>query len=190
VYEAVGTTLTGASGGMLVRGLDGAQLALSGDYYKGMERMLPKGLSDAMKAARIQNEGLTRRNGDVILPPEEVSAWETLVQSMGIMPADQSVVYEKRELFQNVNDKFTDRSAAIKSKFVRASNDRDQEGMREARKEWVQLQQARAERGLPRKSIGELMRAKQEQVRRETNTKEGVQFKQQDRGFAEEITER
>jgi hypothetical protein len=190
VYEAVGTMLTGASGGMIVRGLDGAQLMLSGDYYKGLERMLPKGLSDAMKAARIQDEGMTRRNGDVILPPEEVSAWETLVQSMGIMPADQSIVYEKRELFQNVNDKFTERAASIKSKFVRASNERDQEGMRKARQDWMQLQQARAERGLPRKSIGELMRAKQEQVRRETNTKEGVQFKQQDRGFAEEITDR
>jgi hypothetical protein len=190
VMEAVGTVFTGAAGGMMLRGLDGIQLALGGDYYKGMERMLPKGLSDAMKAARIQNEGLTRRNGDVILPPEEVNAWETLVQSMGIMPADQSIVYEKRELFQNVNDKFTERAASIKSKFVRASNERDQEGMRKARQDWMQLQQARAERGLPRKSIGELMRAKQEQVRRETNTKEGVQFKQQDRGFAEEITER
>jgi hypothetical protein len=66
--EALGTLMGGAAFGMASRMADGLILMASGDYYKGLERVMPKGVSDALKSGRQATEGMTRRNGDVVLP--------------------------------------------------------------------------------------------------------------------------
>ena len=188
--EAAGAVFTGAAGGMIVRGLDGAQLMLSGDFYKGLELLMPKGLSDVMKAYRIADEGMTRRNGDVILPPEEVSALDAVFQALGIAPVKQTVVYEKRQRFQDMTSNFTDRTTRIKNNYVAAMRKGDTATAAEAREAWKNLQDAKVRNGLKRSPLSDLLKAPREQQKRERNTRDGIQFNRSTQRAAEEIAER
>ena len=185
VTEAVGTALGGASLGMATRLLDGAGQMIGGDWYRGLERMLPKGFGDAMKAYRTYSEGMTRPNGDVLLPAEDVSEVEALLQAIGIVPADQSVVYERRSRAYEMGQNFQDRATRVKNDYVRAVKEQDREAMAEAREAWQKLQSARRDNGFKPQPMSTLMKAPQEQRRRERDTVGGVQYNRNNQEFAE-----
>jgi len=185
VAEAVGTLLGGASLGMTTRMLDGLGLMMGGDLLRGSELLMPKGVGDAIKAYRIADEGLTRRNGDILLSPDEVSTWESALQAMGIQPAKQAVVYEQQQRVKDMDKNFQDRSAKIKADYIKAVRERDTAAMAEARQAWTKMQEARVRNGYTRQPLSNLLKAPQEQAKRERNTINGVQFNKQNRAFVE-----
>jgi hypothetical protein len=184
VIVAIGTLVGGAPVGMVARVADGLCLMLDGNWYKGMEQILPKGLGDAAKAYRISSEGMTRRNGDLVLPASEVSAWEALVQSMGIQPVQQSMIMERQQNTLEMNQFYQDRSTKIKADYVKAI--RAGTSTAEARAAWMKLQEARVNNGYTRQPLSELLRAPQTQTKREKQTVEGVQFNRTNKRFVEE----
>ena len=184
VIEAAGTLLGGAPVGMVARVADGLGQMLGGEWYKGMEQVLPKGLGDAAKAYRISTEGMSRRNGDVVLPADEVSAWETAVQALGIQPVQQSVVMERQQNTLEMNQFYQDRSTKIKADYVKAM--RAGESTAEARAAWNKLQEARVNNGYTRQPLSELLRAPQSQAKRAAQTVNGVQFNKTNKRFVEE----
>lgn len=189
-YEAVGTMLGGASAGMMARGLDGLGLLANGDYVKGMELLLPKGLGDVLKAYRLSTEGVTRRNADVLIPADEVSALDVALQGVGVQPAKMSVMYERQERVKAIKDKLDARTSEIKQKYVKAIKARDSEAAAEARAEWRKLQDAKKKAGLKRGSMSDLYKAPREQKKREKRTREGLQYTPATEGLVEDVTER
>jgi hypothetical protein len=183
--QAAGEVVLGATGGMAARVLDGIGLVGKGDFYQGIERMLPKGLSDVMKAARINQDGMTNRRGDVLLNAEEISAWESFIQALGIPPVDQAVVYERRNLTRDQDQSFQDRSTRLKNDYAKAVRKNDAEGKETARREWSELQEARVRQGYKRQPMSELLRAPQQQTKRERETEDGVQYNRTNRGFVQ-----
>jgi len=184
VIEAAGTLLGGAPVGMAARVADGLGQMMSGEWYKGMEQVLPKGLGDAAKAYRISTEGMSRRNGDIVLPASEVSAWEALVQSMGIQPAQQSVVMERQQNTLEMSQFYQDRSTKVKAQYIKAI--RAGESTAEARDAWNKLQEARVENGYTRQPLSELLKSPQSQAKREKQVVDGVQFNKANKRFVEE----
>ncbi len=182
--EALGTLVGGASLGMTTRVLDGLGLMVSGDWYKGIERTLPKGFSDAMKAIRVQTAGMTRRNGDVILPADEVNSLGNVFSAIGLPSAKQAVVYENRNLARDIKEKFTDRTSRIKNDYIKAVKDKDQEGVKEARAAWKKLQDAKRRNGVKPTPLSTLLKAPMEQRKRERNTVGGIQYTNRDRALA------
>lgn len=185
--EWLGTFIGGAALGMTSRVADGLVLMAGGDWYKGVERTMPKGVSDAMKAFRTQTEGMTRRNGDVILPAEEVDTLANIFSAIGVPSAQQAVVYENRNLARDIKAKFTDRTSRIKNDYIKAVKDKDQEGMKEARAAWKKLQDAKRRNGVKPTPLSSLLKAPMEQRKRERNTVGGVQYTKQDRALARAI---
>jgi hypothetical protein len=149
-----------------------------------MEQVLPKGLGDAAKAYRISTEGMSRRNGDIVLPASEVSAWEALVQSMGIQPVQQSVVMERQQNTLEMNQFYQDRSTKVKAQYIKAI--RAGESTAEARDAWNKLQEARVENGYTRQPLSELLKSPQSQAKREKQVVDGVQFNKANKRFVEE----
>lgn len=182
--QVAGELLLGASGGMASRFLDGAGLMLSGDWYRGLEQMLPKGFSDAFKAYREMNDGMTRRNGDVILAAEDISELETIWTAIGLTGIEKSNVYERRQRTRAMDQNFQDRSTKLKNQYSKAFKDRDTQGMREAREAWIKLQEARVRNGYSRQPLSTLLKAPKEQTKRERNTVGGVQTNRNNEGFA------
>ena len=185
--EAFGTLIGGASLGMVSRMIDGLGLMMSGDWHRGLEQTMPKGVSDAMKAYRIANEGMTRRNGDIILPPDEVSAMDTLFQAIGVQPVKQTVAYERQTLMKETTQNFTERTTKIKNDYVKAARAGDSEAQGEARAAWQKLQAVKRENGVNTTPLSELLRAPAEQKKREKMTVGGVQYTKGNRKLAEEI---
>jgi hypothetical protein len=189
-YEALGTLAGGASGGMVVRGIDGLGLLANGDYMKGFELLLPKGLGDVIKAYRLGTDGATRRNGDVVLPADELNGLEVMWQAIGIPPAQMSEMYEKQQRVRNVEQRFRERTTRIKNDYTKAMRERDTAAAAEARQAWMNLQAARVKAGLKRQPMSELIRAPREQAKRERETAGGVQFRKGTERMVEDIVER
>jgi hypothetical protein len=185
--EAFGTLIGGASLGMASRMIDGLGLMMSGDWHRGLEQTMPKGVADAMKAYRIANEGMTRRNGDIILPPDEVSAMDTLFQAIGVQPVKQTVTYERQTLMKETTQNFTERTTKIKNDYVKAARNGDSEAQGEAREAWKALQEAKKRNGVNTTPLSELLKAPAEQKKREKMTVGGVQYTKGTRKLAEEI---
>jgi hypothetical protein len=185
--EALGTLMGGAALGMTSRVIDGLGLIASGDYYKGIERTMPKGVSDALKAGRQAGEGMTRRNGDVILPDSEIGAIDTVLTAFGVPAVQQAVTYERQNRMRDVTKNFTERTTRIKNDYAKAVRERDTGAMAEARAAWTKLQQARQRNGLTPQPVSNLLKAPQEQKAREQRTVGGVAYREGQRKLAESI---
>jgi hypothetical protein len=185
--EALGTLMGGASFGMASRMADGLLLMADGDYYKGLERVMPKGVSDALKSGRQATEGMTRRNGDVILPESEIGAIETVLTSLGVPSVQQSVTYERQNRMRDITENFQDRSKRIKNDYAKAVRQKDTAAMQEAREAWTKLQQTRQRNGLKPQPVSDLLKAPQQQAQREQRTVGGVQYRKDQRQLAEDV---
>lgn len=186
-FEAFGQLVGGAGGGMVVRGLDGLGLMKNGDWYKGLELLMPKGLSSAMQAYRIADEGMTRRNGDVILPPEDVSELETFWKALSFTTPGMAETYENRQRFQDIKDRFTDRASKIKNAYAKAVRSNDSNGRQAAREAWVKLQSTRKAEGFQPQPLSNLLKAPQEQAKREKQTVGGVQYRPNEKAAAWQV---
>jgi hypothetical protein len=187
--EALGTLIGGAAFGMTSRIIDGLGLIASGDYYKGVERVMPKGVSDALKAARQGAEGMTRRNGDVVLPDSEISSLDTVFTALGVPAVEQTVTYERQNRMRDLTKNFQDRTTRIKNDYAKAVREKDTAAMAEARTAWTKLQQARQRNGLTPQPVSNLLKAPQEQKAREQRTVGGVAYREGQRKLAESIAE-
>lgn len=187
--ETLGTAVGGASLGLASRVLDGIGLMMAGDWYKGIERTMPKGVSDAMAAYRIASDGMTRRNGDVILPAEDMAEVSAIVKALGLMPTKQAVVYERRDRAFKTEEHLKNRSTRIKNEYIKAVKDGDAAGRTEAMGAWRKLQETRRESGFRIQPMSDLIKAPMAQAKRERDTRNGVQFNRSSRGYAEEMTE-
>ena len=181
--QAAGELILGAPGGMVSRLADGLGQVLAGDVYRGLESLLPKGLGDILKAGREASEGMTRRNGDLMLSPQEISYWETLWQGLGVQSVQKSVVYEQQQRVREMDQNFQDRSTRIKNDYAKAVRQKSPEAMAEARQAWTKLQEARVRNGYTKQPMSNLLKAPQEQAKREKNTRDGVPFNKQNAGF-------
>jgi hypothetical protein len=185
--EALGTLVGGASFGLFQRMADGIALIANGDYYKGIEQLMPKGITDVMKAVRYASDGVTRRNGDVTIPASEISEVEAVMQALGVPVSKITVRNEKQQYVFKTTQGLADAASRIKNDYARAARHRDLEAMREARQRWQRLQQRRKELGLKPQPISTLLKAPQEQAKRERNTINGVQFNSSNRGLVESL---
>ena len=174
VAQAIGTIAGGAAGGMTARMVDGLGLMANGDIYRGLEQTMPKGISDMLKAGRIAGEGLTRRNGDVILSAEDVSQVGQVFAAMGLPSAKVAETYQARQSALDLEKNFTERSTKIKNQFAKAYREQDSEGMAKARESWKNLQEARRRNDLKPQPLSSLLRAPQEQRKRETKIAEQI----------------
>ena len=187
--EAFGTLVGGATLGMVSRMIDGLGLMLSGDWYRGLEQTMPKGVSDAMKAYRIANEGMTRRNGDVLIPASEISTMDSIFQGLGVSPVQQTVTYERTNAVKALTENFQARTTEIKNQYTKADRNQDLEAKAEAREAWKKLQDARVRNGLERKPLSDLLKAPAEQRKREKETAGGVQYTKATKKLAQQYSE-
>jgi hypothetical protein len=186
-YQIIGTLLGGPAGGMAARMADGMSYIAAGDEYKGLELMLPKGVGDAMRSVRVYSEGFTNRKGDVLLPPDQIGEVTAFWQALGLTPTQTSVRGEKQGRVIELEQKFSGRSSSLKRAYSEAAKDRNTARMAELRADWRNLQEARVRNGYPRRPISDLLRAPQEQRKRERQVAEGVPFTESSRRFVERI---
>jgi len=183
---------TAVFGGPSVAGMggniaDGIALMGRGSYHKGLERMVPKGVANVMKASREATEGRTNRSGDVTRAPEDVDAVQTIYTALGLRTAERA--NEQWALNTELDRKQfqKDKAGRLKRDYAKAAKDRDTAEMARLRKAWVDLQ-ANKPAG-ERQPLSELLKAPTAQRKREQQTAGGVQYSARTRQRAEELAD-
>ena len=156
------------AGGLVPKAVDGVGLMASGDYYKGLAAIAPTGVANAIKSYDYMNRGLTRRNGDVILSPEDVSFLDATMSALGLPTAKLTDAQFINRTQSEYEQFFKDRSTEIRRDYVEAYKKGDGEGMTEAREAWADMQESRKRNGFKVQPISELFKAPLEQRKRET----------------------
>ena len=181
--------LTGPFGGLTLKGADAVNYMGSGDYQKGLEQLLPSGLGNVLKAQRYATEGITTRAGDVVMKPEDIGAVDAFMVALGLPTkpiTDRNFLNAAK--FQ-YDEFYNEKASDIKREYVRAYKEGDNAGLSEAREEWKNLQESRAKNGYTKQPLSTLLKAPQEQKKRERNVTGGVQFNKANRGFVQKTSE-
>ena len=189
IAQAGYALLTGPTGSLVQRAGEGLSLMADGEYYKGTEKFMPGVVAQSMKAARFGlMEGITLKNGDVVMKPDEISFLDMLSVAIGL-PSNKIT---DRQFVQGVaieTDKFyKEKTGEIKRDYVKAVKEKDTAGMAKARQEWVELQNAKARQKLQRQPLSDLMKAPQEQKKRERNVESGVPATKSNKQFIKEVS--
>lgn len=174
-------------GGLLPKFADGLDMIGKGDYWKGSEQLLPKGFADLSKATRQATEGMSQRNGDTVMQPDEISLLATLSQAVGLPSTTLTERSFRASSKFKAEEHFKARSAQVKKEYTEAYRSGDQSALRDARKEWEHLQGVRKDYGYKPQPMSELLKAPQEKAKREKNTAGGVQFNRNNQGFVKEL---
>jgi hypothetical protein len=189
VYEAVGTLITGPFGGLLAKSAEGMGYIARGDYYKGVEQLVPTGLANAMKGFRYGTEGITSKTGDVTMSPDDISTVDAFMVALGLptktITDRQFLQSAKFEYDQFYNEK----ASELKREYVRAYSEGDAAKRGEVMDDWRKLQESRVRNGYTRQPLSTLLRAPQEKTKRERNTVGGVAVNKANRGFVRQTSE-
>jgi len=187
-YEKVMVGMMGPFfGGLAPKFIDGAGMIGKGEYYKGLELLMPNGIGNAMKGVRYANEGITMRNGDVVMKPEDISIVDAAFQAVGL----PTTAITNRQYTQNVKaefDKFyADKATEIKGAYVDASRDGDSGAMADARKDWEDLQASRRKNGYKIQPMSELFMAVSAAGKRQRSVVNGVETSKSNKQFVANI---
>lgn len=175
------------AGGVVPNLIDGVNYMKDGNYYRGLETMMPKGIKDAMKGYRFATEGVTNRKGDVLIKPEDISAYDATMQALGVPTTNITDQYKKNQVRAETVEFYNDKTSALKKKYIEAYKDGDAQKMGELRKEFMELQAAKHRNGFKRQPMSDLLRAPREQRKRERKTIDGVQYNRGNRRFAQQL---
>lgn len=181
-YELFGATFGGASVSLGARAFDGVSMIRKGDYYKGLEQLLPMGIANTAKGARLATQGLSQRNGDIVMRPDEINFLDGLMQAVGLPTNTIKDRQFRSSAMYDMDTKFKERVSDIKRKYV--SGDKA-----EALKEWRDLQEAQRKNGFKPSELSSLIKAPQEKAKREASAIGGLTTNKRDVGAARTLAE-
>jgi hypothetical protein len=93
----VGTFVLGAPGQDISTVNQGVWKALHGDVLGGLKDMAPRVIRDTVKAYDLATKGVTSAQGDVLIPPKDVSNLSIANQALGFNPTQRSEKQEQRQ---------------------------------------------------------------------------------------------
>ena len=179
--------LMGPTAALSLKAADALGMIGKGEYYKGLELALPNGLGNAMKGYRFATEGITMRNGDLVLNPEEISYIDAAFQAVGL-PTNTITHRQYTQKVEAEFDKYySDRASEIKGEYVNASRKGDSEGMSAARQDWENLQDSRRKNGYKIQPMSELFKSLVAARKREASVVNGVETTKANKKFVANI---
>lgn len=122
----------GASVGMLGDWFHGVQLLREGNVVRGVEAVSPKWARDLMRAWRHSQEGVTNLKGDQLIAASQITAWDTLAQSLGFTPAKIAEMYDRASALENAEAKVTRKRSRLINAYAMAARMSDPDAKRDA----------------------------------------------------------
>lgn len=104
----------------------GQELIAEGQFWRGVETMLPVALKNPLKAYRYANEGALTLRGDLV---GEVNGFNAAMQVLGFAPADLLTKYEENAYIKGKEDATAGQAKKLLKQYYIARNMGDQERM-------------------------------------------------------------
>lgn len=159
------------------------------DYYRNLEKMLPKGFTNAVTAYREATEGVTNYRDDKLISKDDVSFFDTAKTLLGVQSVKTSERFRKQEAEKVLDQFFKDKTAKLKRQYIQALDNKDSARREEIKSEWRKMQDARDNAGKKRQPLSILLKAKSEQARQEEMTVGGVQYRAKDERYRKALAE-
>ena len=177
--DAFAKTVVGLGGplfGTAANFADGFKYLTEGQLDKGIEAFLPNGLKQAMRAYRETfNKGVTRRNGDLVMSPEEFTYFDSVLQTLGFTTSQMKDIKRRRQDVYEFDKYFEQRTTQIRRQYAEAKRGGDTGTMADIRRDWQALQQSKKRVGLTPSDMSTLLSAPKQQLKREQQYRERIQ---------------
>lgn len=164
--------LGGAFGGLVGRGADALGHLGEGNYWKGAENLSPGSMRTALSAIREHNYGVTKKNGDMVISPEEFSFLESFMKGIGLNTTHMETIRRDRNDMFKLDEYFKDRTNDIRKEYVEARKNKDADKQSELRDQWKALQEAKKRYNLDVSPLSNLLSAETQVSTREQRYKE------------------
>jgi hypothetical protein len=133
--------LLGPVGTQATRMAAGIGLIEDGNVAKGIERLAPTGVTNALRGWREANDGISISNGDVIVQPSDIGTFQSFMSMVG-MPASDIQRYRWAQSQQVEIVKFyRERETKLRNQYVQAV--KDGESTADVVEKWQRLQNAK-----------------------------------------------
>lgn len=182
-------TVLGPSAGLVDKAQRGLEAVQQGEYLRALGEALPSGVTNAVRAYEMATRGYEKKNGDMLLSPEELGEVNIMLQALGFAPSVKLTAQRVNGQKVQYEEHFKQRASTLKRSYAQAQEDRDVESMRELEAKWDALQKTKEQYGFKKTPRAELLKARAEQKKREKNTVGGVQVTNSNRRFVEQALE-
>ena len=182
-FKDLGLGFFGASGSAALNLFKGGQFITEGNYYRGIESMMPKGIKDPMEAWRFMSQGYTARSGDLKVPPADFKTMELVFKALGIPGKDITKMKWKASEQYQIEQFFIKKQRKLRREYLEASKANDNETMVKISELWYILQDNKdavrsffndAPASIRRTDISSLTDAEGDQMRREDDIQEAM----------------
>ena len=141
VKDLVFNLAAGPSGTTMINFTRSAEYFGRGDVLKGIEYMVPKGIRSATESYRMATEGISFKNGDIVVDPRDIDVPSLLINALGLPSSEINKVKWTRSQQYELEQYFSEETGRMRREYIDAKSDRDNGAMRELRTEWKDLQQ-------------------------------------------------
>lgn len=139
------TEAAGPMAGIVVNAVEGVDTIAEGHVERGMEKLVPKFASDAMKAIRFATEGALTHDRDVIMGPEEFTSWNLGTQFFGFTPVPLTTRYEQQRAIKDYETALLKRKKYLMDRLFMAAKLGDQKEVKETMGLLVEFSKANPE---------------------------------------------
>lgn len=171
-------------GGVVVGGIRGAQTAMDGDIYRGIEGIVPKFIRDPMKAYRYGNEGALTYRGDAYKEADEFTGIQLLLQSFGLSDHDLMKQYEMNNAIKGYEQHILDRRRDLMTAYWLASKQGDTALMLEVQKNMARFNRKNPTIAIDNKSLRQSIKTRQ---RYSAENQKGVNLNKNLRHLGEQV---
>lgn len=124
VVQALGAVV--GMGGNFFKGFS---MVRDGEVVKGIEAAAPKFARDLMRAYRYNREGVTDYWGNQVVPAEEITVWDVVVQASGFTPAKVSEAWRENSSLKNADQRIRRKRGKLIAQYALAFKMDDQPQM-------------------------------------------------------------
>jgi hypothetical protein len=104
---------------------------------------MPKGMASAMEGFRLANEGFTMKDGDLVVKPDDISYFGSLLTAASIPSTEVTHIKNQEFKQHDVLKYYADNSKELENKYTRAYKEKDTEAMADLRAKWMELQKSK-----------------------------------------------
>lgn len=149
--------ILGAPYSMVNNVLRGQELVAEGQFWRGVETMLPVALKNPLKAYRYATEGATTIRGDLV---GEVNGANAAMQVLGFAPADLLAKYEQNSYIKSKEDASAGQAKRLLKQYYIALNMGDQERMDEIEDKLFAIGDKHPDLGITQDTINRSVRSR------------------------------
>lgn len=159
--SAVTTFLEGVLGApysIVLNAEKGMKLVAEGEFYRGIEALLPAAIKNILKGGRYANEGANTLRGDPVMG--DINGYNAMMQVLGFAPADLMKQYDENAYIKQREGAITKKEKSLLKQYYVAMREGDFDRMMNAQEKLFELGAKYPELGISGETLSKSVEAR------------------------------